>query len=129
MRRLYNKKKRQNIIYTIVNINNQSIIKGKYSQPSFKIKMMGGKIGIKSAWSSELMPFSDNEEVLLFLYQDQSGFCKPAGISGKLGVIERKGKKYFDCSKLKTDEVSEYGPGCCMDYQEILSRINNYLLK
>lgn len=119
------------VIYTYVTVDIQSILMGQTDKPNVTIRMLGGRVGSRGGWSEELFTFKKNEEVLLFLHlQDKArNIWKIKSISGKLSVVNRDGLKYFDCSMLRADEVSRYGPNTYFDQNVIINRIKDYLSK
>ena len=106
------KEGKREVIYTYVTVENQTTLKGKTDRPDVSIKMLGGRVGNRGGWSEELFKFKNGEEVLLFLHPEDKAknIWKIKSISGKLSVVDVKGIKYFDCSMLSADEVSQYGP-------------------
>jgi len=120
---------KKELVYTYVEVTIDEIVKGSFDGKSITIKMTGGKVDELVVWTSELKPFSQDEEVLLFLHpEDQTAniWIIPS-ISGKLSISGESGDKLVETSMLKSDIISTYGPNTFSEYDDIISRIDAIL--
>ncbi|OGM11805.1 hypothetical protein A2Z22_02475 [Candidatus Woesebacteria bacterium RBG_16_34_12] len=122
--------KEREVIYTYATIETESLLNGELDEPALTVKMLGGNVGNKGCWSEEWIPFKRDEEILIFLHSENktNNIWKMKSISGKLSVVSINGIRYFDCSMLRTDEVSQYYPNPYFEQKVIIDRINDYLL-
>jgi len=122
--------KKREVVYTYVTIETESILKGELEKPALTVKMLGGRLGSKGGWSEEWVPLDRDEEILLFLHsKDQTNnIWEIKSISSKLSLVNINGIKHFDCSMLRTDEVSQYDTNSYFEEKVIIDRINGYIL-
>jgi len=114
-------------IITYVKLSVQTLLKGKDTEQILTLKIPGGQIGDRVISGEKSFRFIKNEEVLLFLSPTQNNCHEIYSISGKLTVQYSNNEKYLDCSLLKEDEISKYGPNSVIKFDSIISRIKNYL--
>jgi len=119
------------VVYTYVTIETESILKGELDKPVLNVKMLGGLVDNKGGWSEEWIPFTKEEEVLLFLHPKDkaNNIWEIKSISGKLSAVKINEIQYFDCSMLRNDEVSQYVTNPNFEQKIIIDRINDYLLQ
>lgn len=116
-----------NFIMTYVKLSVQNFIKGNNAEPILTIKIPGGQIGDRAIGGELSFKFMKDEEALLFLTPMDKNYYEIYGISGKLSVEKKVDGEYLDCSLLKEDEISEYGPDSTFKFENIVSRIEGYL--
>ncbi len=123
----FEKYQEHTLVYTYVTVDCTSIINGNLETISVAIKMLGGTINGIGNWSDSYIPFTKDEEVLLFLnYIDRSqNLFKINSISGKIPINYENDKKVVDCSMLRKNpnkEIESY-----MKLEKLLKIINKYL--
>ncbi|MCG2716630.1 MAG: hypothetical protein L6422_10225, partial [Candidatus Marinimicrobia bacterium] len=114
-------------IITYVKLSVQTILKGNDSEQILTIKIPGGQIGDRVIGGERSFPFTKNEKVLLFLNPIDKNYHEIYSISGKLSIEEKEDGEYLDCSLLKEDEISKYGPNSTFKFESIVSRIESYI--
>jgi len=119
----------QQYVFTYVTIKTEMILSGESKQPEITVKMLGGRTVGKGTWSELWLPFELDEEVLVFLfpYDKNNNIWEINCASGKLSIINSKGKPKYDCSVLFADEVSKYDTDYFIDKEIIIDRINKYM--
>lgn len=114
-------------IITYMKLSVQTFFKGKNSEQILTLKIPGGQIDDRVIGGERSFRLTKNEEVLLFLNPIENNYYEIYSISGKLTVQYRDNEKYLDCSLLKEDEISIYGPNSVVKSDNIINKIINYL--
>lgn len=118
---------RDDFIVTYSSVRVEGSLKGNVSEQIITVKTPGGQIGERGMGGEGSFRFSKNEEVILFLKFNSTGYYEVYGLAGKLGSKRINGDKYVDCSSLKDDEVTLYRQGTVLKTEDVVSRIRVYL--